>query len=202
MRSAALACLVTAYKVGSDDAWRHLGRLSDSLRDALEEKFAKAAGDGEEERGPPGDGPGASKPAVPDVAMASAVFRRAGHGLHGVVGAPRSAATRDAGPFGGGGRRRRSPRAGGTAADGGSSGWLDPIARHRRERRRRGGRGGVKSLCHESWRPSARRDANAMAPDSDRLVGLLADRVSPILTPPSPRRARPRRARAKRSSTP
>ena len=62
MRSAALACLVTAYKVGGDDAWRHLGRLSDSLRDALEEKFAKAAREMERRNeGLPGDGPGASR---------------------------------------------------------------------------------------------------------------------------------------------
>ena len=42
-RNAAFACLTTAYKVGGEDAWRHLGRISDSLRDALEDKFAKAA---------------------------------------------------------------------------------------------------------------------------------------------------------------
>ena len=78
MRSAALACLVTAYKVGGDDAWRHLGRLSDSLRDALEEKFAKAAREMERrnEGLPGGWTRGVEKPSgSPIAAMASAVFR-------------------------------------------------------------------------------------------------------------------------------
>ena len=43
MRAAASGCLVFAYKVGGEDAWKYIGRVGGQVRDALEEKFAKAA---------------------------------------------------------------------------------------------------------------------------------------------------------------
>ena len=42
-RAAALACLTCAYKVAGEDAWRHVGRVGPLVREALDDKFAKAA---------------------------------------------------------------------------------------------------------------------------------------------------------------
>ena len=42
MRAAASSCLVFAYKVGGEDAWKYIGRVGGQMRDALEDKFAKA----------------------------------------------------------------------------------------------------------------------------------------------------------------
>lgn len=55
MRTAALTCLTTAYKVGGDDVKRHIGRVSHLVESALEEKFAKAAKEMERKKeGQPG----------------------------------------------------------------------------------------------------------------------------------------------------
>ena len=49
-RAAVTQCLVTAYKVAGDDAWKHIGRVGDLVKDQLEDKFAKTA-----KAGPQGD---------------------------------------------------------------------------------------------------------------------------------------------------
>ena len=187
MRSAALACLVTAYKVGGDDAWRHLGRLSDSLRDALEEKFAKAAREMERrnEGLPGGWTRGVEKPSgSPIAAMASAVFRPVqamvstvssvlpGRRQHATPGpAPEEEREEEEEPP----EREEPPPmevrlAGWTRSLDTVASVSDAVAVE-----------GMKSLCHEVMAAVGDGEMlNAMAPDSDRLVGLLADRVSPI----------------------
>ncbi len=42
-RTAAINCLVFAYKVGGEDVWRHIGRVGGLVKDALEDKFLKAS---------------------------------------------------------------------------------------------------------------------------------------------------------------
>ena len=198
-RNAAFACLTTAYKVGGEDAWRHLGRISDSLRDALEDKFAKAAREMERKKeGAPGVWTrggvlvgGAAAAAVPSVsrsialekgssspiaAMASAVFRP----VQAMVSTVSSVLP--------GRRLRASP---GPAAPEPETEEIPPV-----EVRIAGWTRsldsvtsvsdavaveGMKSLCHEVMAAVGDAEAfRAMAPDCDALVGSLAARVSPI----------------------
>ena len=42
-RAAALTCLTTSYKVAGEGAWKHIGRVGPLVKEALEDKFAKAA---------------------------------------------------------------------------------------------------------------------------------------------------------------
>ena len=162
--------------------------MSDSLRDALEEKFAKAAREMErEERGASRGMDQGRREAggSPIAAMASAVFRPVQAMVSTVSSVlPGRRRLRRRIP-----RRRRSGRREEKRSKEGRkkaavevrlAGWtrsLDTVASVSDAVAVEG----MKSLCHEVMAAVGDGEMlNAMAPDADRLVGLLADRVSPI----------------------
>ena len=240
MRAAASSCLVFAYKVGGEDAWKYIGRVGGQMRDALEDKFAKAEKEMDRKNeGRPGawlkDGrlvgrgtgiahaavgavpvpaalvgastsrsiaaPGrlaatASAVGSPIAAAAAAVLRPIGAAVSSIIPGRRNAAkeTDTSEPLEAAAAVPEEDRlVGWTRALGAVASVSDAEAVE-----------GMKAMCHEIMGVAG--DAAtlaAMAPDVDRLVGLLAKRISPIFdaaaVAPGPSTAR---ARASTSSTP
>ena len=217
MRAAASSCLVFAYKVGGEDAWKYIGRVGGQMRDALEDKFAKAEKEMDRKNeGRPGawlkDGrlvgrgtgiahaavgavpvpaalvgastsrsiaaPGrlaatASAVGSPIAAAAAAVLRPFGAAVSSIIPGRRNAAkeTDTSEPLEAAAAVPEEDRlVGWTRALGAVASVSDAEAVE-----------GMKAMCHEIMGVAG--DAAtlaAMAPDVDRLVGLLAKRISPI----------------------
>ena len=221
-RAAALACLTCAYKVAGEDAWRHVGRVGPLVREALDDKFAKAAremaGNGE---GAPGAwvragapvGGAASRTTAPGrlaatatamgspiAKVASAVLRPFGAAVSSFVrrdraherGEPSGAAPMDC---------EEAP--GPPAAAAALAGWrraLETVASGADAAAVEG----MKCLCHEVMGAVGSGDdaaLAAMASDVDALVSDLAARVAPIFDAAAAAPAPPPRAPASTCST-
>ena len=207
MRTAALKCLVTAYKTSGAVVWKHVGRLGDLAQQSLEDKFARAEKEmAAKNEGKPGawmkDGvlaggstaatPGTgvkktasrsngtpgrpSTPRSPIAAIASTLMRPV-HAAAGVVSAVlpgRRTPKREAPPSPSRDDVETLPMevrlAGWKRSLNSVASVSDAVAVE-----------GMKSLCHEIMGAVSDQEMlQAMAPDVDGLVGVVAERVSTI----------------------
>ena len=201
-RAAALACLTCAYKVAGEDAWRHVGRVGPLVREALDDKFAKAAremaGNGE---GAPGAWVRAGAPVggaasrltaapgrlaataatvgSPIAKVASAVLRPFGAAVSSFVRRDRA---HERGEPSGAAPMDCEEAPGPPAAAAALAGWrraLETVASGADAAAVEG----MKCLCHEVMGAVGSGDdaaLAAMASDVDALVSDLAARVAPI----------------------
>lgn len=208
MRTAAMSCLVTAYKVGGADTWKHVGRPSDLVKSALEDKFAKAAKEMERKReGQPGAwvkggalvGGGATGAAAVTVGAVPMPAGLMGRAVSRSIAAPgRLAPSTLHSPLVAPSQPLQQNAAAATVT---TAPFMPALSVAEPEPGSMAARlagwklslvavgsvsdpvavEGMKALCHEVMAAVTNPPVlEAMAGDADRLVGLLAERVPPI----------------------